>query len=179
MAVFFETARLSLRPVMPADRADLIALECDPEVMRFLNGGRSTPLDGIDEDAGYLTPRGGEKDVWTAIEKSSGAFAGWFSLRSSGPATAELGYRLRQAVWRRGLATEGAKALVEIGFTELGYRRITAETMAVNHASRRVLERAGLIYIRTVYVDWPDPLPGSEHGDVEYAINVERWSRSS
>jgi hypothetical protein len=42
--------------------------------------------------------------------------------------------------------------------------------MAVNAGSRRVLERAGLRYVRTFHLDWADPLPGAEHGEVEYAL---------
>jgi RimJ/RimL family protein N-acetyltransferase len=175
MAIILETARLQIRPVALADRDDLVALERDPEVMRFLNGGRPPPLDGIDENAGYLMPRGGEAGIWTAAERASGLFAGWFSLRSDQAGAAELGFRLRRAMWGRGYATEGARALIQIGFTDLGYRLIRAETMAVNAASRRVLEKAGLSHVRTKYPDWPDPLPGSEHGEVEYRITLDEW----
>jgi RimJ/RimL family protein N-acetyltransferase len=41
--------------------------------------------------------------------------------------------------------------------------------------SRRVLEKAGLRYARTVYLDWPDPLEGNEHGDVEYRLTRGDW----
>ena len=167
--IVLETERLVLRPVTEADKADLIALERDPEVMRFLNGGRTQPPDEPDEDASYLTPRGHEPDVWAAVEKGSGSFVGWFSLRRGAePGSAELGYRLRRAAWGRGYGSEGAKALVEAGFVRLRYKRIYAWTMAVNLASRRVMEKAGLRYVRTVHLDLPDPLPGNEQGDVEY-----------
>jgi RimJ/RimL family protein N-acetyltransferase len=36
-------------------------------------------------------------------------------------------------------------------FTELGIRRVSAHTMAVNLASRRVMEKAGLRFARTFY----------------------------
>ena len=76
MKASFETARLSLSLVRVADRAHLVALERDPEVMRFLNGGRHTPDDGAEEGARFLTPRGGENDVWAAVETRLGAFVG-------------------------------------------------------------------------------------------------------
>ena len=69
----FETARLSMSLVREADRENLIALERDPQVMRFLNGGRPTPDDGED-GASFLTPRGGENYVWAARGRRSGAF---------------------------------------------------------------------------------------------------------
>lgn len=179
MTLEFQTKRLWLRPVAVSDRDDLAALEQDVEVMRFLNGGEPTPFDGEDPDADYLMPRGGEAGIWTVIEKSSDAFVGWFSLQDRGDGAAELGYRLRRATWGQGYGAEGARALVDLGFSRLNYTRIFAGTMAVNQASRRVMEKAGLVYVRTVYFDGPDPLPGSELGDVEYEITRDCWRIST
>ncbi|MEX1165536.1 MAG: hypothetical protein WEK74_01460, partial [Hydrogenophaga sp.] len=64
------TSRLSLRPVTPADRADLVALEADPGVMRHLNGGRSVPEAGL-TDSDFLTPRGTEPEVLAAHERAT------------------------------------------------------------------------------------------------------------
>lgn len=175
MMMMLETARLELRPSMAADRDDLFALEQDAEVMRFLNGGQPTPVDGIDPDADFLMPRGGEAGLWVAAEKASGSFVGWFSLYDHGNGKAELGYRLRRAAWGQGYGSEGARALVDAGFSRFGFVHIVANTMAVNRGSRRVMENAGLTHVRTVHFDWADPLPGSEEGDVEYEITREAW----
>jgi len=175
MKASFETARLSLSLVRVADRAHLVALERDPEVMRFLNGGRHTPDDGAKEGTGLLTPRGGENDVWAAVETRSGAFVGWFSLRHVGDRVGELGFRLRRDAWGRGFASEGAIALVAMGFADQDLARIAATTMAVNSASRRVMEKTGLTHVRTIYPSWRNPLPGSELGEVEYEITRQEW----
>ena len=143
--------------------------------MRYLNGGRPTPDNGAAEGAGFLMPRGLEHDVWAAVEKGSGAFVGWFSLRCVSEGAAELGFRLRRDAWGRGYATEGARALVAKGFAEMGLQEIVATTMAVNYASRRVIEKAGLAHIRTSCAHWSDPLPGSEMGEVGYAIARDAW----
>ncbi|HKI13818.1 MAG TPA: GNAT family N-acetyltransferase [Roseiarcus sp.] len=87
----------------------------------------------------------------------------------------ELGYRLCRDAWGRGLASEGASALVAIGFADKGFVRIVATTMAVNRASRRVMEKTGLTHVRTVYPHWRDPLLGSELGEVEYEITRDEW----
>jgi RimJ/RimL family protein N-acetyltransferase len=42
--------------------------------------------------------------------------------------------------------------------------------MAVNLRSRRVMEKAGLRHVRTFHLVWEDPIPGFEHGEVEYEI---------
>ena len=48
--------------------------------------------------------------------------------------------------------------------------------MAVNTASRRVMEKAGLRHVRTFHAEWPDRIDGDEHGDVEYALTRAEWS---
>ncbi len=173
----FETSRLSLRLVEPGDRADLHALEQDPEVMRYLNGGRPTPEAGGPAD--FLMPRGTEPDVWVAFDKPTGKFVGWFILRTSQPGVGELGYRLKRELWGKGLATEGCFALVAKGFEEFKLERICASTMAVNLPSRRVMETLGMRHVRTVHLNFTDPLPGSEQGDVEYEITREEWERGA
>ena len=50
-------------------------------------------------------------------------------------------------------------------------RRVFAQTMAVNLASRRVMEKSGLRFVRTFHLTWDDPIPGAEDGEVEYALD--------
>ncbi len=173
-----QTARLTLSPCCSSNRADFIDLELDPEVMRFLNGGHAVDQERSDPDSAFLMPRGTETYVWTARRISNGAFVGWFCLSPDSERVAELGYRLRRMDWGQGLASEGASALVNWGFRSGRYDKIFASTMAVNHASRRVLEKIGLNYARTVYVDWPEPIPGSEDGEVEYELMRSGWNSS-
>ena len=171
-------------PVHEADAEHLVDLDGDPEVMRFISGGRPTPRDEIENDVLPAFLRYYERfagyGFWAAIEKSSGDFLGWFHFRPSTAATpdeAELGYRLRRAAWGKGYGTEGARALIRKGFTELGVRRVVASTMAVNVASRRVMEKAGLTLVRTFHQPWPDRIEGEEHGDVEYALRKADWEQ--
>lgn len=174
-----QTARMTLKPCCPADAAEFIALERDPDVMRYLDGGLPSGDGLASPDEGFLRPRGTESWVWAARLKSDAAFVGWFCLYPMSETVAELGYRLRRSQWGQGLATEGARALVGWGFSCHAYDVIVANTMAVNQASRRVLERLGFRYLRTVHLDWPNPVPGSEQGDVEYELMRANWSTTS
>lgn len=184
MQVFLETERLVLRRFTEADADDLFDLDGDPEVMRFLTGGRPTPRDEIRDETlprflDYYERFAGFGH-WAAVEKPTGEFLGWFALHpteSGDPDEVELGYRLRRSAWGKGYATEGSRALVRKGFADLGARRVVAETMAVNTASRRVMEKAGLTYGRTFHREWSDPIAGAEHGEVEYALTKADWER--
>lgn len=173
-----QTKHLTLSPCSPRDRADFIDLELDPEVMRFLNGGHAVDHERIDPNATFLMPRGTEPHVWTARRTGTGAFVGWFCLWPESETLAELGYRLRRLDWGQGLASEGALALMNWGFESGGYAKITATTMAVNHASRRVMEKIGMEHARTVPFDTAVPIPGSEHGEVWYEVMRSGWNGS-
>ena len=178
-----ETDRLILRPFTEDDVDALVELDSDPDVMFFITGGRAPPREEVETDIlpAFLRyqkqPSG--YGFWAAIEKESGDFLGWFHLRPepdhAGPDEPELGYRLRRSAWGRGYATEGSRALIDHAFRDLGARRVNAETMAVHRASRQVMEKAGLRYVRTFHADWPDRIPGDEHGDVEYALTRDEW----
>ncbi|NEA39124.1 GNAT family N-acetyltransferase [Streptomyces sp. SID11385] len=184
MHVLLETDRLTLRAFTEADTDDLLALDNDPAVTRFINGGRPTSREEI--RTGPLPrllhhyPGLGTRGYWAAQERESGAFLGWFAFRpllEQSPDEVELGYRLRQEAWGRGYATEGSRALIRKGFTSLGVHRVTANTMTVNTASRRVMEKCGLTFLRHYTEDWPDVIEGSEHGDVEYELTRAAWER--
>lgn len=167
------TARLALRPASP-EHVDLhVELDSDPEVMRFISGGRASTREEIEQIVREV--RGTR---WTATLLESEVFAGWFSLRSSGPGEFELGYRLRRAMWGQGLATEGTKALIDHAFSAGDAARVWAQTMTVNARSRAVMERGGLRYMRTFHYDWPDVIEGGDEGDVEYELFREDWLTS-
>ena len=183
MDVFCETERLLLRRFTEADADDLESLDADPAVMRYINGGRPTPrqqiLDEVLPRFMSYDERHPEHGAWAAVERSGGEVIGWFALRppeggladSSGPGVVELGYRLRRSAWGKGYAAEGSRALIRKAFHEYGVRRVIAQTMTVNTASRRVMEKCGLSYVRTFFEEWPETIEGTEQGDVEYALD--------
>ncbi len=197
MQVYLTTERLTLCQFTHADVDQLVALDSDPAVMRWLNGGVPTPRAVIEREilprflrsyqrrAGY--------GVWAAIERASGDFVGWFGFQPRDGADLdeideiELGYRLRRSAWGKGYATEGARALIRKGFTELGAQRIVATTYQDNLASRRVMEKAGLRLARTFRLT-PDDLVAEgdmfipsqdlwDGDDVEYALWRADWER--
>ena len=194
------TARLELEPLTRDHLEDLVELDGDPEVMRFLTGRPSTR----DEVVTTWLPRRTEPEhdtlglgYWCGYEE--GTFAGWWCLTPADPGSrcsagaqaprntsnrevggadvAWLGYRLRRSAWGRGLATEGAEALLEHGFRTVGLVGVMAETMAVNDRSRRVLSALGMRHISTEVREWDDPLPGAEEGEVTYAVTAREWRR--
>ena len=182
MHVFLETERLILRQFTAEDEDLLFELDNDPDVMLYINGGAPVPREEIVDETlpaflGYYDRFDGY-GFWAVIEKDSGRFLGWFHFRpgeGAGPLEPELGYRLHRFAWNKGYGSEGSRALIDRGFSELGVERVYAETMVVNTGSRRVMEKAGMREVRIFHADWPVRIPGDEHGDVEYAITRAEW----
>jgi RimJ/RimL family protein N-acetyltransferase len=175
---------LLLRRFSLADADNLVRLDADPDVMRFVNGGVATSRDEIEHEVlpAFLDyyQRYEGYGFWAVIEKATGEFAGWFHFRpgqAAAPGEVELGYRLRKPTWGRGYATEGSRALIRVGFTEFEVRRVTAEAMAVNTASRRVMEKAGLRLVRTFRRPWPDSVHAGQIDAVEYALDKAHWQQ--
>jgi RimJ/RimL family protein N-acetyltransferase len=152
------TDRLTLRPLADDDLPDLVALNGDPEVMRYITGRPLTPAE-VEADLPRLTRTDGGVGLWHGSETDG--FAGvWFlTADPDDPTAAEIGWRLPRAAWGRGLAVEGARA----------------ETMAVNSRSRAVMARLGMRHTDTEVRHWEDPVPGWEQGEVVYDLTRERW----
>ena len=196
MHILLETERLTLRRFTAADLDHLYALDNDPAVMRYINGGGPTPRAVIERD---VLPVFLEYDArhpgfgfWaavhrTGIDRGDGEWLGWFSFRPTGdePGKVVLGYRLRRSAWGQGYATEGARALLQKGFEEWGVRRVGATTYEKNRASRRVMEKLGMRMVRrfrlteeeiarsdTYHAESVEVWDGD---DVEYAIERPEW----
>jgi RimJ/RimL family protein N-acetyltransferase len=179
-----ETDRLLLREFTEDDVDVLVALDADPAVRRFLADGRPVPREVTErvtlprilalyrEHPGFGT--------WAVCTKADNGFVGWVELVPGGSSgVAEVGWRLVRSAWGRGYAVEAARVLVRLAFTELGVSRVVATTMTVNVASRRVMEKLGMSFVRTFFEEWPDYVEGAERGDVEYVLTRERWAGSA
>jgi RimJ/RimL family protein N-acetyltransferase len=183
--IVLETPRLILRQFTENDVDNLFNLNSDPEVMRYLTGGRSTPREEIrDEILPFHLGVYGRLDrlgTWAAESSVTREFLGWFHFRpgrDSAITNIELGYRLVRPAWNRGYATEGSRALISRGFTELGVERVFAHTMTLNAASRHVLEKCGLTLVGTLPYEGPFEIEGAEQGQVEYALTRAEWEAS-
>jgi RimJ/RimL family protein N-acetyltransferase len=186
MQIFLETERLMLRRFTEDDVDNLVQLDSDPDVMHFINGGRPTSRHEIESDVlpAFLDyyERFAGYGFWAAMEKSTDRFLGWFHFRptrDAQPDDVELGYRLCKSAWGKGYATEGSRALIDKGFAELGVQRVFASTMVVHVASRRVMEKAGLRFVKTFHQPWPDYIEGEEEGDVEFALLRSEWEQQT
>ena len=173
MKIFLETSRLILRPITFDDLDNLVVLDSDPEVMRFINGGIPISRDAIAEKFLPYVTSYDERDnlgFWTIVEKSSQEFIGWIFLRPevdfellrqldlAEKNAVELGYRIRKQSWGKGYTTEASQALISKSFNESDTQKIVAWALTENKASTRVMEKIGM-KLQQEYVVTADMLP--------------------
>jgi RimJ/RimL family protein N-acetyltransferase len=144
-----ETGRLRLRQWRASDLEPFAQLNADPRVMEFF----PARLDRAASDAlaGRIATKIAERGwgLWAAELKASVEFIGFIGLQPPpvplpcSPCV-EVGWRLAQAHWGKGLATEGARAALRFGFENLGLDEIVSITVPTNRRSRAVMERLGM-----------------------------------
>jgi RimJ/RimL family protein N-acetyltransferase len=174
-------------PLSDEHLAHEVELDADAEVLRYLTGRAREPEE-VERGHRFRMEQGRKVaglGVWAGFLRTEPEpFVGiWMLQPPHGPSQAEvpgdadLGYRLARRFWRQGLAKEGARALVQHGFEDLGLRRIFGQTMAVNTPSRATLAAVGMTFARAFHEHYDEPLPGSERGEVEYELTREAWDR--
>jgi len=150
MTPTLETPRLRLRPLASSDEADLIALDSDPEVMRYVGSpaGVKSPAETAERARLRIreTQRGDYEPLgfWRIEARGDRAFHGVGALiRMPGGDDVEVAYRLARTAWGQGIATEAAGALVAHALGPLALPRVVAVTYPENQASQRVLDKLG------------------------------------
>ena len=173
-----QTERLLLRPWSVGDVEDVLAYSQDEEMLRFLP---SVPSPFTRTDA--------EKFVAQRILRSwatSPAFAIVFDSAVIGDiglgvdvdnAVGDLAYDISRAHWGKGLTTEAAHAVTDLGFKEYGLEKIYAIADLRNRRSWRVMEKLGMTregILRGAFV----ARDGTRADDVYYGILRSEWEKA-
>lgn len=174
------TPRLVLRPWRDADDDAFAAMFADPRVMEFLPAASRADIDAfIQRIKAHFAEHG---FGWWAVEVPGVApFIGYVGLtvpRFEAPfmPAIEIGWRLASAHWGKGYATEGAKAALEFGFSQLGFDEIVSFTVPANTRSRRVMERLGMTHDPAEDFDHPRlPEGHALRRHVLYRLGRARW----
>jgi ribosomal-protein-alanine N-acetyltransferase len=154
------TERLLLRPWSQGDRKAFGLLNADPVVMEHFPGTLSRKeSDALaDRIEAHFSQHG--YGLWAVeVPGQAAAFIGFVGLSVPSfdahfmPAV-EIGWRLDQAHWGRGYATEAARAAVADGFQRIGLAEIVSFTVPANVRSVGVMARLGMTH---------DPADDFEH----------------
>jgi [ribosomal protein S5]-alanine N-acetyltransferase len=136
----------TMRPLVPVDADALLAVYGDPKAMRFSVAGahrsRADALRSIRYPIEHQANYG--FSTWAIRLSVDGEPIGTFGLEFLPDGRVEIGYSLRRDHWRKGYATEAARAWLDYGFTNLGLGRIVAMIEEANRPSTRVAEKIGM-----------------------------------
>ncbi len=150
-----ETERLLLRPFRPDDAEPMLRNWAqDPEVTKFL---RWRPHTSIEETRRVLASwiscyRDPAYYQWAIVLRSLSEPIGSIGVmsRDESAGMLHLGFCLGSPFFGRGYMTEALSSLVTFFFHEVGARRLESYHDPENIASRRVLEKCGFLYERTL-----------------------------
>jgi RimJ/RimL family protein N-acetyltransferase len=178
------TDRLVLRGMTDADVDDIHAYQSRADVCRYLPFEPRTRDEVAEKVAKYSTALAlnGEGDFWQlAIERAAepGRVIGdlYFTIKSVGNATGEIGWTLHPDFTGQGYMTEAAGALLGIAFGTLGLHRVFAQLDPRNDASIALCTRLGMrseaYFVEDLWFkgDWGDT--------AIYAILDREWRRAS
>ena len=145
-----ETPRLLLRRMKVCDSADMYDYARRPEVTQYLLW---RPHTDVDYTRRYLEYLGGRYRIgahyeWAVICKENDRMIGTcgFARVDTANNCAELGYVLHPDYHGKGIMTEACLRVLQFGFQVLGLNRIEARYMLGNDASRRVMDRIGMLF---------------------------------
>ncbi len=141
------TPRLRLRGFRNDDLPALVAMNRDPDVMRYIRPVGSEEAETRRAAALIADNQNKPLGVWAVEDCDDRRFHGAAMLiRLPEADDIEVGYRLVKAAWGRGFATEAALCLRDYGFAEIGLEEIVAVADPGNAASHKVLRKIGLSF---------------------------------
>lgn len=148
-----ETNRLLLRPWREEDYAPFAEMNADPRVREFFPSVLTREQSNAEADYCRDEFARNSYTFFAAEDRTTGEFHGFIGLAQLNidipnvPHRAvEIGWRLKHASWNRGLATEGARAVLTHALHTLRLPTVYAYTAVQNQPSRRVMEKLGLTY---------------------------------
>jgi RimJ/RimL family protein N-acetyltransferase len=176
-----ETARLRLRDWEDQDEARFYAIMNTPAVMEHLGGVQTREewnaafarISGFTRDFGHT--------FWIVEDKASGEIQGFCGLkRVNAPGagdltgTPEIGWRLRESAWGRGIAKEAAIASLDLAFGRFGAPHVIALTVPDNTTIWGLMERLGMD--RREHLDFEDERFGPElNPSIVYWMEASDW----
>jgi ribosomal-protein-alanine N-acetyltransferase len=178
------TDRLILRKWRESDREPFARMNADPAVMEHfpavLTRAESDAL--VDRAEAHLAKHG--FGPWAAEIRETKEFIGYVGLvipnfEAAFTPCVEIGWRLARDHWGKGLATEGASALLRHGFEVQRLLELVSFTVPANLRSLRVMQKLGMT--RDPRDDFDHPSIPAGHPlrrHVLYRLKREDWMRA-
>ena len=137
------TERLVLRDLEERDAQNILLLNSDPEVLKYVH---DEPFRDMDAARAWIANIGHQLPLgigrW-AIEARDGTWIGRCSLRRYASGEVLMGYRLLRGHWGHGFASEAVRAMLDLAFNTHHLPEVLSKVAKENKASQRVMEKNG------------------------------------
>lgn len=149
------TPRLILRPLEAQDAQVLLRIYQAEGVLQYFPNPTPPPLEKVQKFIAGQEKHWAEYGYgnWGILPIGASQIIGWVGLQYLPElAETEVGYLLSRSCWGRGYATEAARASFQYGFDHFDFDHLIALVHPGNLASRRVLEKCGLVDVGTLAI---------------------------
>ncbi|MCC7503130.1 MAG: GNAT family N-acetyltransferase [Flavobacteriales bacterium] len=137
------TERLVLRDLEERDAADILLLNNDPEVLKYVH---DIPFANVAAARHWIADIGRQLPLgigrW-AIERHDGTWIGRCSLRRQANDEVLMGYRLLREHWGKGYASEAVRVMLDHAFNVHRLPYVASKVARDNIASQRVVLKNG------------------------------------
>lgn len=142
--MIMESERLIIDSIKESDKQDYFEnISHDKKVLETFICRYCESIDELD-----ISPYVGLDSMFAIRLKDSGRLIGIILYFDFDGASCEIGYGIGSSYWNRGYATEAVKCFIPYCFEKLGVKTVTASFFTGNDASRRVMEKCGMTYLR-------------------------------
>lgn len=148
-----QTDHLTLRLLQPADAEVLHRIYQSEGVLRYFPNPSPPPLERVQRFVASQQVHWEKYSYgnWGVLPDGEREIVGWAGLQYLPELNeTEVGFLLDRPFWGKGYATEAALASLRFGFEQFGFDHIIALAHPENLASRRVIEKCGMIYVESL-----------------------------
>mgnify|MGYP000934290549 CR=1 FL=1 len=145
------TSRFVLEKVVDGEQGQYYELSNNEKVMKFVTGYALSREESDDMFSDFLMENQLHDDLgrYFIRERDTRALIGVAKLDQV-EGDIEIGYRIREEQWGKGIATEIAQGLILFAREHLKAKQVIAFVNIENAASIRVLEKAGMVCVETI-----------------------------
>lgn len=152
----FQTPRMTAHRLSPADLTILRDIHTDLATMKTLSADGSVLAEEtsraiLDQHLRHWAAY--DFGMWVFLQRRNEEAIGYCGLRQyelQGAAEIELFFGVRSKFFRMGFGTEMARAVIAIGFQEIGLSSVIAFTLKDNAGSRALMATIGMGYQRLI-----------------------------
>ncbi len=172
--MIFETDRLIIRNLNITDSEGFFDLHSNEKVMKMIPAKNLNFIESEKElkqrISNYFNPNS-KINVWAIEEKNTLSFVGLCAIINETGIGTEIGYRIREKYWRKGIGTEITKGLINFVFNSSNGKLIFADVSKSNIVSQKILKK---------FMDPVKETFNEEDNciDIQYQIAKEHWLSS-